>query len=204
MKKFFLPLIPAVILLFSGMCLANPPHQVGGFILGKNVADYSEILRMETSLPIRYMEYISEVEIKKTAGFKTGIISYGTCAAPGRIVRVRLKYADPTKGFYDKLLALFRKQFGKPTEWRGDPFNIIIAWKWSFTDNENNKISLILHHNTKDSEEKLGNVVKLTMLTFVEEEYRCFQKKHPETLDGPGKQELDSRGEVNWDLFVPR
>ena len=49
----------------------------------------------------------------------------------------------------DELLERYKVNLGKPDEWRGDPFNILIAWKWSFTDKDGNNISLILQHNAR-------------------------------------------------------
>ena len=49
------------------------------------------------------MESIREVEIKPIKGFKSGLIAYGTCAAQNRVVRIKLKYSDDTKAFYQKL-----------------------------------------------------------------------------------------------------
>jgi len=192
------------VILCPAPLLAQVPHQVGGFILNTNIAEYRENIDMETAIPIRYMEYLKEVEIQKQEGFKSGLICYGNCAHPGRIVRIKLKYADPTKNFYDKLLELFKERFGEPTEWRGDPFKIVIAWKWSFTDKDNNKISLTLQHNTKDMEEKIGNSVKMTALNLIEEEYRCFKERYPEHRGSSTKKELKPRGKVSWDLFIPR
>lgn len=199
----FLPIIMAV-LLSSAPLLAQVPHQVGGFILGTNIAEYGEKVTMETAIPIRYMAYLKEVEIRNTEGFKSGLICYGTCAAPGRIVRIKLKYADFTKKFYDRLLKRFKERFGEPTEWMGDPFKIVIAWKWSFTDKDNNRISLTLQHNTRDAEEKIGNAVKITALTFIEEECLCFNKRDPEHRRSATKEESRSPSKVNWDLFIPR
>jgi hypothetical protein len=199
----FLTIVMAVILCPAPL-LAQVPHQVGGFILGTNIAEYGGKVNMETAIPIRYMEYLKDVEIRKQKGFKSGLICYGNCGVPGRIVRIKLKYADSTKNFYDKLLELFKERFGEPTEWRGDPFKIVIAWKWSFTDKDNNRISLTLQHNTKDVEEKIGNSVKMTALNLMEEEYRCFKERYPEDQKGSLKEELKPRGKVSWDLFIPR
>ena len=205
MKRSVLFCVIMVTLFLHSICIARAPHQVGGFELGKDIADYKEMLRMETSLPIRHMEYLREVEIKDMNGFRSGLIHYGTCAVPGRIVRIKLKYADSTKQFYEKLLQLFKKRFREPTEWRGDPFQVIIAWKWSFVDTENNRISLILQHNTKDEEEKRGNSVKLTCWSFIEEEGLCFEKKQPEYGEGRGKEGYENRdAPINWNLFIPR
>ena len=206
-KKTFLFLWMSVTLLFTGdICLAQIPHGVSGFILGKNISEYKKIINGETALPIRYMEYLREVEIIKTEDFKSGLIWYGTCLNPGQIVRIKLKYADSTKKFYDKLFERFKKRFGKPSEWRGDPFHIIIAWKWNFTDTENNHISLILQHNTKDEEEKIGNVVKLTMWNLIEAESLCFEKKENQQTERALKGIDEDLGSVplHWDRLIPR
>lgn len=206
-KKTFLFLWMNVTLLFTGgICLAQIPHGVGGFILGKNISEYKKIINGETALPIRYMEYLREVEIIKTENFKSGLIRYGTCLNPGQIVRIKLKYADSTKKFYGKLFERFKKRFGKPSEWRGDPFHIVIAWKWTFTDGENNHISLILQHNTKDEEEKIGNVVKLTMWNLIEAESLCFEKKQTQQAEKTPEDIDKSLRPVplNWDRLIPR
>lgn len=206
MKRTINLWVSMVFFFFPGISLAQAPHQVAGFTLGRDIANYTEMVKMDTALPIRHMEYLKEVEIKEMEGFKSGLIWYGTCGRLGQIVRIKLKYADSTKKFYEKLLELFKERFGGPTEWRGDAFRVVIAWKWSFTDSENNHISMILQHNTKDEEEKRGNAVKLTVWNLIEEERLCFEKKHPEFQKRPrkhvrGKRE---RGPVNWDRFVPR
>jgi hypothetical protein len=206
MKKIgIIGLIPAL-LLISGVCLAEAPHQVGGFVLGANVEDFKDKLRMHTAIPIRYMESIHEAEIKPMEGFKTGLIGFGTCTTPNPIVRIKLKYADSSKKFYEKLLKRFKKRFGEPTEWRGDPFHIVLAWKWSFTDKDNNRISLNLSHNTMDMEEKRGNSVKLTMLNLVESQCLCFQKKHPDFRNKRKKQQHKGKSgkSIDWELFVPK
>lgn len=204
MKGIRLLTIMMAVLLSSAPLLAQVPHQVGGFILGMNIAEYGEKINMETAIPIRYTAYMKEVEIRNMEGFKSGLIYYGNCAVPGQIVRIKLKYADSKKNFYNKLLELFKERFGEPTEWRGDPFKIVIAWKWSFTDKDNNRISLTLQHNTKDAEEKIGNSVKITALNLIEEEYLCFKKRYPEHRGSSTKEESRPRGKVNWDLFIPR
>ena len=150
------------------------------------------------------MECLKEVETKNVEGFKSGLLSYGTCDKPGRIVRIKLKYADPTKKFYDTLLRHFKKRFGEPSEWRGDSFQVIIAWKWSFTDENNNRISMILQHNTMDEEQKMGNSIKLTMTNLVMKERHCFEKMYPEFRKKSKKQEQKTWSNIDWDRFVPR
>ena len=206
MKKTGILCLGLTICLVTGVWAAQVPYQVGGFTLGKAISEHPDLLKMETALPIRYMEYIKEVEISDIPGFKSGLIGYGDCFKPGRIVRIKLKYSDSSKKFFNSLLKHFKERFGEPEEWRGDPFHMVVAWKWSFIDSKNNRISLTLQHNTKDEEEKIGNAVKLTMTNFLDEEQNCFEKKHPESRGSSGKKAKGKKTEPskNWDLFIPR
>ena len=161
---------------------------------------------METALPIRHMENIEEVEIKSLEGIKSGLIAYATCKAPGNIVRIKLKYKDPSKKFYEQLLKRISKKFGEPDDYKGDPFHIVLSWKWSFVDKKNDRITLILQHNSMDTEEKLGNSIKLTNRSLMEEDLRCYKEK---ALDQ--RQKLRFRdwkvmipGLSGWDLYVPQ
>jgi hypothetical protein len=208
MKKIIMLVWIGLFFLFQGICLAEAPHphQVAGFALGKDIADYKGKVRMESSIPIRYMEYINEVEISKMEGFKSGLIAYGNCELPGRILRIKLKYANSSKKFYNQLFKRFKARFGEPTEWRGDSFHILTAWKWSFTDQDNNRISMILQHNTKDEEQKVGNSLKLTMTNLFEEERLCFESKEQKAQGKPDKSRQGKRNRepVSWDRFIPR
>ncbi|UCD32394.1 MAG: hypothetical protein JSV38_00360 [Desulfobacterales bacterium] len=192
--------------MFHGIGLADAPKGVGGFVLGKHIKEYKQMLKMETATSIRNQQYIHELETKEIAGFKTGYISFGNCSELGRIVRIKLKYLNSTKKFYNSLLKRFKKKFGEPSEWRGDPFHVVIAWKWSFIDNDNNRISLILQHNTKDQEEKMGNSVKLNMTNLIEEERLCYEKKSDESGTSLKSKTHETKNKlpINWDLFIPR
>jgi hypothetical protein len=206
MKIHYTFWVAILILVISGTSFAEAPHQLGPFILGHDIAEVSDFVQMDTSLPIRHMESIREVEIKPIKGFKSGLIAYGTCAVPNRIVRIKLKYSDGSKSFYKKLKKRIDSRFGENDEYRGDPFHIVIGWKWSFMDKDNNKISLILQHNARDDEEKMGNSIKLTMTSLLESDWECYKKKEPAEQAGssaskPQKLELEQTG---WDLFVPR
>lgn len=200
-------IIGLIIFLFVGPAIvsAEVPHGVGGFVLDRNIKEFADRVIMETALPIRHMENFEEVEIKFTDGFKSGLIAYTTCAKPGHIARIKLKYADSSKDFYKDLLKRFKNKFGEPDEYRGDPFHIVIAWKWSFVDSQNNHISLTLQHNAKSADEKMGNAVKLTMTNLVEQDRLCFKKKSDarERMRQRKWQTADP-GLTGWDLFVPR
>jgi hypothetical protein len=207
MKKILLSFTILVFLWFAGICLAvEAPHQVGVFVLNRGIADFKDYVVMETAIPIRYMENIEEVEIKPIKGLKTGYIAYATCAAPGHIVRIKLKYQDSSKKFFKNLFKQIKKKYGEPNEYRGDPFQVLIAWKWSFIDKEGNRISLNLQHNSQDPNQKMGNAIKLTMWNLVEEDQRCHQLR----ADDPREKLRQRNGKVmdtglsGWDLFMPR
>jgi hypothetical protein len=184
---------------------AAAPHELAGFILGDTMNAHIQKVNPETVLPMRYLESLKEVEVKKIWGYKTGLITYTTCEAPSRIVRIKFKYADTSKAFYDALLERFKKNFGEPDEYRGDPFHIVVAWKWSFIDENGNDISLILQHNTRDEEEKKGNAVKMTMWNLLNAEIGCFEEKDRETAEPKSAGfKFDETELVNWERFIPQ
>jgi hypothetical protein len=161
---------------------------------------------METALPIRHLENIEEVEIKPLEGIKSGLIGYATCTESGRIVRIKLKYADGSKKFYEQLLKRTKKKFGKPDEYQGDPFHIVIGWKWSFVDQNNQRITLSLQHNSMDTEEKLGNSIKLTNRSQVSQDLKCYRERqldHRQKLRHRDWQVM-TPGLSGWDLYVPQ
>jgi hypothetical protein len=205
MKNYALLFIFVFIALTAGISTAEVPYQIGPFILNHPITDFEKYVRMESTLPVRYMEYVHEVEIKRIKGFKSGLIAYSTCEKPGRVVRIKLKYADSSKKFYENLIKRIEKRYGKRGQYRGDPFQVVLAWKWSFVDKDKNRISLILQHNTRDEDEKMGNSIKLTLTSQLEEYGKCFEEKRAQSED-PNKpnQEIEIPELPGWDLFVPR
>ena len=201
MKKSYGVLAATILLLLPVLCRAEIPHQIAGFKLGASLAEFADRLKADTALPLRYTPYIEEVEINDVAGFKNGLIWIGKCTSSGRIVRIRLKYADSSKKFYNELLKRYRERFGKPAEWRGDPFHIVISWKWSFVDDQNNRISMILEHNTRDEEESYGNSIKLTMWNLIDEERNCAKGKKAAL---PAQRQKGADKEADWDTLLPR
>ena len=205
MKKYILYGMLLLSLCGPNIVQAAAPHELAGFVLGGRMNAFKDQVEMDTVIPTRYLESLKEVEASDIKGFKTGLVTYGTCIEPSRIVRLKFKYADDSKRFFDELLERYKVNLGKPDEWRGDPFNIVIAWKWSFTDKDGNNISLILQHNTRDEEEKQGTAVKMTMWNLMLEEERCFEQKHPETSGPPNFKYRDKDPDsVNWKPLIPR
>ncbi len=182
------------------------PHGLAGFVVGDLLDNHRHMVQEETVIPMRFLESLKEVETVPQDGYKTGLVTYGTCIQPPRIIRLKFKYADSSREFYDNLLMRFKQRFGEPGKWLGDPFGIVIVWKWSFVDEKGNDISLVLQHNRKDEEEKKGNSVKLTMWNLMQAESTCFDLKTKEPVVAGQKAAAGSiKGQqVDWGRFVPK
>lgn len=205
MKQVLIFLAVAIALLPARPCTADSPHQIAGFVLGANIKQYESVLDMSTSLPLRRMEYLSEVETKPLDGFRKGFITYGNCDEPGRVVKIRLKYTRDDKEFFNELLERFKKKFGTSAQYRGDAFRAFIAWKWVFVDKDKNRITLQLQHNSEDGDEEItrGNSVKLTISNLVDKERECYEKKHPEQQQSKVNGAKGEGGNIDFKRLIP-
>jgi hypothetical protein len=193
-------LLCCLTILPAGSALAAsgiPPSEVGGFILGTSIEEYDFI---------SYRNFLKQVVIDRIPGFRKGMIEYGVCKRPGDIVRIKLKYQDTSKAFYKKLFKQYKKRFGKPDEFTGDSFGIVICWRWNFRTKDGERVTMLLQHNLKNPNEVTGNMVKLAMPDRIEAERKCFNK----TCDmrSPGafsksKQEGDW-DKSGWQNMIPR
>jgi hypothetical protein len=82
----------------------------------------------------------------------------------------------------------------------------VVAWKWSFVDQQNHRISLILQHNSMDEQEKKGNAVKITNTTLIEEDLLCYKNKQLDYRERLRQREWKAvKPETSgWELFLPR
>ncbi len=161
------------------------PLSVGGFTLGRPIETVADRVIMETALPVRYMENLHEVEIR---------------------VRIKLKYDDGSLELFQELLRRFKKKYGEPTDYMGDPCRVFISWKWSFTGADGIRVSLTLQHNQQDEDEKMGNAVKLTLHNRLEDDARCFKENRLERRAALRQRAAPSgkAATPDWDLFVPK
>ncbi len=202
MKKLLFTLGCALYMAFPCLGQAAFPIHLGGFVLGEDISDHRERIKIISCRPMRYMEFLGEGEIQIIPGFKSGLIAFGNCDRPNKILRIKLKYQESSMDFFKKLMKRFEKCFGAPSEYLGDPFQILIAWKWTFEDGKGGRISLILQHNTKDTDEKIGNAVKLSLTSQIDRERECFKADHPKAK-GRGQTGKKLRGRRMWKLYVP-
>ncbi len=169
------------------------PKEIGGFKLGSSIDDYEFI---------SYTNFLKQVVVENVGAFRKGIIEYGVCKHPGEIVKIKLKYKDNSEPFFRMLLKQYKKKLGKPDKFTGDPFGILKSWKWHFTDENGEAISLSLQYNKKNFEESMGSVVKMSMPLRIEQERKCFNEvcalQEGEIATPPVLQES------HLDLIIPR
>jgi hypothetical protein len=207
MNRFmFFSFLLAIVLLFPNHASADKaPSTIAGITLGDQISRFVDLVQMETSLVLRNRQYLREVRIRDIDGYKSGTVDFGTCSKPGQIVRIKLKYEYEDKNFFDQLLERFKKKFGEPDAWRGDPFHVIIAWKWSFRNEMGNSISLTLQHS-RDEEYKWGNSLKLTNTTLMGQEQLCYEKKNQEIGGSEGNEPTPKEhklSEKDYQRFIP-
>ena len=170
------------------------PSAVGGFTLNSSIDDY------QTE---NHLNYLSEVIYTDLQGFRKGFITYGTCQNKRKILRIKLKYEDGSQDFFSELLQRYKKAFGDNPSFSGDPFGNVKSWKWSFSNEQGQRVTLELQHNLKDTDESIGNMVKLSMPDLMDEERRCFNQLHDTDDNGPAAQAAEKE-HLDWSLLIPK
>lgn len=195
-------LILLLVHLVPGISFADAPKSIAGITLGANIKDIADRLDTGSALPLWRSEYLSKVELKPIKGYRSGYVVNGRCKDEGRIVRIKLSYEDESSAFFDELHSGITKRYGKPVEWRGNPFGSLKVWKWSMKDDKKNSIGIILERYEGDDDSFTpGNSIRLTNNSHIEEEKACFEAKAKKEKEAavttPVKEKLD------FDWFLP-
>ncbi len=182
---------------------AEVPMSLAGIRLGDDISTAHHCCKLSTDIPLAEERHLNEIHLQSqfVAGIKAGVVAYANCGQKGRIVRIKLKFDDPSRTFFDDLLRRYEKEFGKPKEWRGDPFQSIISWKWSFKDDTGKQVNLELTHS-KDEDYKMGNFVKLSLRSLYEEEALCL--KRSQESSGTGDSSPTPRDMLDYRQLIPR
>jgi len=179
------------------------PTSLGGITLGEDISSIEKICRMHTQIPLSQERHLMEVQLipDHAPGIKSGTVAYANCDQVGRIVRIKLKFDNETREFFDDLLRRYRARFGKPLEWRGDPFQTVMSWKWSFTDLQGEQVNLELTHS-RDDDYKTGNFVKMTLRSLWVREDACQDAKAQSGgLDDSGPTPANK---LDYRLLIPQ
>ena len=178
---------------FSAASPEKVPKAAGGFTLSSSIEDY----------PVEsHNNYLNEVIVTDLNGFRKGFITYGTCRNPGKILRIKLKYDDRSFKFFQELLKRYKNEFGSKPKFSGDQFGNVKSWKWSFTDENDQRVTLVLQHNLKDTDESVGNMVKLSMPDLMNDERLCFNKRH-RSKNTTNTSQSESSESVDWQDLIP-
>lgn len=172
----------------------NVPISIAGISLGSNVTSYPEIIDSN---------FMKEMVVTDWHGFRKGVISYGMCLNEDIILKIDMKYEDKSKKFYKKLLKKIKAEYGDPDTWSGDSFGVKYIWKWHFTDKNDDRVTLRLQYNGKDSNETIGNMVKLTYPDKIAEERRCFMEMCKESKQSVPIDRLEELKKSDWSHLIP-
>lgn len=166
------------------------PVTAGGFTLGSAIDSYD--FKSQDN-------FVKEVIVTDIKGFRKGFITYGTCDRKGEIVRIKLKYDDRSYPFFEKLLKQYKKTFGSDPKYVGGRFGNVKGWKWTFTDKNGQRVTLVLQHNLKNMDESVGNMMKLSMPGRLIAERECFNKASSQQHDDTNKTPA-----LDWNQFLPK
>ena len=186
-------LLFCLLVLFQSSALADEfrvPSSAGGFTLNTQIKDYG----VST-----HKNYLREDIFTDLEGFRKGFITYGTCNKPGEILRIKLKYQDRSYKFYKQLLEKFRKSFGDNPKFTGDSFGNVKSWKWAFTNDQGQRVTLVLQHNLSDTDESMGNMLKLRLPDLMNAERICFNNTNSQKSVGG-----EPASEIDWAKLIPQ
>jgi hypothetical protein len=174
--------LATLLLACPGAALAHePPRELAGLRLGADIKDFAGKIEMSASDIDLDRRYLSTRAMTPLPGFRSGYVTSGLCAQPGRIVRIKMNYEDDSMAFYEKVLAELKKRYGEPQQWRGNPFGTLRIWKWSLASKELGDISVILQRYSGDDDTfTKGNSIRISATDLFTEEDGCWRKKHPE------------------------
>lgn len=202
MKNIIIVFVSLLAILLPAISQAKFPNRLCSFALGDDISNYENRLDRNSLSLSNYYDYIVELDIMPMEGLKSGSIQLGKCDAVNKIVSIKLKFEEKSKSFFKKLLRQYEKNFGPPDEYKGDVFQSVIAWKWSFKNDAGDRISLTIQHNKMVQEEKLGNSVKLSLTSQIDREKECYlEKQSKKTKPAPMKVKP---GKDFWDLYTPK
>ncbi len=201
MKRIILSL--SVILLFSSSAFAgeDAPLSLAGIHLGDDFHKYEHLLRMEHAGAMADAVFLNEALIRTGAihGVRGGSVIWGNCANSGKVLRVKIKFADTSEELFKKLLVRFEEHFGEPTRYQGDSFRNVIAWEWEIADDDGRHVRIQLMYSV-DPSVRPGVSIKMTDQTLLDLEFACYKKKYREKY-----RREEKAGKIDdLDMFVPK
>ncbi|WP_428568196.1 MAG: hypothetical protein ACP59X_09040 [Solidesulfovibrio sp. DCME] len=211
-SRFPLHLAVAAVLSLSLLAAPGParaadgPVELAGIRLGQSVDQLAGKLASVDIDRSPQRPSLGIVPVAAVPGYRSGYADVGLCAKPGRVVRVKMNYADDSLAFFNKIMEALKKRYGEPREWRGNAFGTLRTWKWSLRTPGGEPVSLILmHYEGEDGAFTDGNSIRLAATGMVREEELCQAVKRKASGAGAanGAQAVEAES-LGLDWFLPR
>lgn len=201
------PFLQYLVLFFCLAFLTNAqaatmPMTLAGITLGANISTVTHCCQLSTDMQLSDERQLNEIDLQPqfVPGVRSATVAYANCAEKGKIVRIKLKFDDSSREFFNDLFAMYEKKFGRPEEWRGNPFHSVLSWKWSFKDGVQ-RVGIELTHSD-DEDYKTGNFVKLTLRSLWESELMCMKKR--EQLSQESEAAKKEEKSLDYSLLIPK
>lgn len=178
---------------------ADAPKDLAGIALGEEASRAKGRIQSKAPRPVDGAPYLRRLGVAPDKYFSGGYVLVGTCVAPGRVIRIKMRYRDNSLDFFRKISGEMLSRYGDPAEYKGEIDGRIMGNKWSFSDPWLRPVSLMLQRTEgEDPETGVGNTVKLTNWGLLEAERACWQERHgvqdsrTAARDKPGKAGRDN------------
>lgn len=195
------------LLIFTASSLAAEPRvgpapvSVAGFRLGDDISRYQTICDIEQGRAIPDTPFLNEACLHPQAlnGVRGGSLIYGSCANPGKVMGIKIKFAEMSKRLFKNLLGRYTKRFGDPTAYKGDPQRNAVAWEWDISGSEGRHVKVLLMYST-DPATRPGVSIQMTDHSLLDLEFTCYRKNVLGSC-----QTVKENGVLgDLELFVPR
>jgi hypothetical protein len=182
----------------------DAPGELAGLRLGDTVEAAGAKLRPSPESRECRRSGLSMVPVAPLPGFRSGYVDVGECVQPGRIVRIKMHYADDSLKFFNTILAALKKRYGEPTQWRGNAFGTLRTWKWGLRAADGSRVSVIIMHYAGDDDAFTeGNSIRIAAPEMVRKELNCQEARQAGAKPAPVQSDAHGRP-LDLDWFLPR
>ncbi|EHJ49147.1 hypothetical protein DFW101_3147 [Solidesulfovibrio carbinoliphilus subsp. oakridgensis] len=192
-------------LLAAAPAWAESPSNLAGITLGDAAKAYKGRIR-PAATPVDKAPWLRRQAVVPDKYFAGGYVLVGTCAAPGRVARIKVRYRDGSLDFFRKASGEMLSRYGDPTEYKGELDGRVMGNKWGFSDPWLRPVSLILQRvEGEDPETGAGNTVKLTNWGLIEAERICWEERHaPPAAKAPARETAKGAAPDQDNGYLPR
>ena len=181
---------------------ATAPREIAGLALGADVKDLASRLDLTKAVPLWDKPYLTRANILPTKGFRTGYVLFGNCANPGKIVRIKLKYAEKSTSFFRTTGHTLTSRYGEPKPLMSDQGGLYLGMAWKFGTAKTGVTALLLEYAAGDDpEDAEGASIRLTDNTQLAVEQECYDKTRQKE---PRVQPSFPLFEITEDWLLPK